>query len=58
VGFPDGKVKAALLTKSILEVIKQDTIIKAQDYYNVLMRKQGIRAKIPLIIIKVLVSGS
>jgi hypothetical protein len=58
VGSPDGKVQAAAPTPATLEVMRQETIIEAQEKCNALLKKENIRAKIPLIVIKALVSGN
>ena len=56
VGSPDGKVPAAAPSKATLEVMQQDTIIESQDHCNALLKKQGVRTKMPLIVVKALVS--
>ena len=48
----------AALSKATLEVMKQEIIVEAQDHCNALMKKNVICAKIPLVVIKALVSGS
>jgi len=58
VGSPDSKVPAAAPTPATLELMKQETIIEAQEKCNALLKKENIRAKIPLIVIKALVSGN
>lgn len=58
VGSPDGKVPAAAPTPATLELMKQETIIEAQAQCNALLKKENIRAMIPLIVVKALVSGN
>ena len=58
IGSSDRKVLAAALTNKTLEVMKKDSIIEAEEKCIALMKKAGVRVRIPLIIVKALISGN
>ena len=58
VGSQDGKLKLVAYAKELLEVMTHEIILENQEHCDDLIKRQDDRAKIPLIVIKALVSGN
>ena len=58
VGLQDKKLKLLSPAKEFLEAMKKKNILDAQECCDTLMKRQGVREKIPLIVVKVLVPGN
>ena len=54
---PDGKVQAAAPTSNLLEVMNQTSITEQILKANAIMKREGARVHLPLVMVKALVSG-
>jgi len=54
---PDRKVAAAIPTSNLLEVTNQTTIAEPLMKANAIMKKNGARVNLELVLVKSLISG-